>query len=195
MTRPRTPLPHQTARKTVMSRDQPLAYCLDDLLHPSHPCTQSVVMGFTADGHNLVSYCARMPTGMTDDSEYDIEYDIELWAFDPPRHLQRTLRLPIFNCKEGGQFGATEVFDRVPVSVSVAESSRTGVLCVVGTGSRELDHEGRELDQDEEVSARRYSVSCIIGVDTSPTPVPPAVLLLHLTYLASPPYPAVQVCV
>ena len=47
----------------------------------------------------------------------------------------RICSLPLFNCEHGGQFGATEVFDRVPVSIHVAEFSRASLLCVVGMGS------------------------------------------------------------
>jgi hypothetical protein len=90
----------KAARLAFLEKRDRLSYCLDDLVGTDHPATQSVILGFSADGQTLISYAAANASPATNHGVGDVmsDYCLELWAFEPPRPLRRVLSLPLFNC-------------------------------------------------------------------------------------------------
>jgi hypothetical protein len=177
---------HQVARKAFLSNRGRLKYCLDDLVTSNHPATNSVILGFSGDGQALIGYTAST---MLDQAGYAVE----IWGFAPPQQLRRLLSVPIFNSLHGLEFGSADIMECAPLQVTVAEYSRHSLLFVAGTPiALPMD----PLHQLSDPSPRRHSFTLVIGADTNPPPLPLAtpssVLLLHLTYLSTPPFPDVQ---
>ena len=89
----------KAARLAFLEKRDRLSYCLDDLVGTDHPATQSVILGFSADGQTLISYAAANASPATNHgADVMSDYCLELWAFEPPRPLRRVLSLPLFNC-------------------------------------------------------------------------------------------------
>lgn len=90
----------KAARLAFLEKRDRLSYCLDDLVGTDHPATQSVILGFSADGQTLISYAAANASPATNHGAGEVmsDYCLELWAFEPPRPLRLVFSLPLFNC-------------------------------------------------------------------------------------------------
>ena len=174
------------ARKSFTGKDR-LRYSLDDLVGLDHPASKSVILGFSIDGNYLFGYSRRQLVEGREESQLnDCGYIAEIWRFNPPFQLECAAAIPLFRCPEGSNFGATELFDCVPASISMAEYASPSLLLVVGSGSQ------HELDQELQAS-RRFSVTLVVGQDSTMSgPTQECMIVLHTTFLVRPPFPPIH---
>ena len=97
------------ARQAILGKRGRLTYCLDELVSSDHPARESVILGFSGDGQSLISYAAHTNFNIAGAEHSD--YALELWACVPPHQLRRHMCAPLFNCEQGGDFGASDLLE------------------------------------------------------------------------------------